>query len=177
MCGLVLVGAYPVYSELLFAAPAANNNSSCCYPITQSRTCQEQRNASNWFRGAPLKTVLAGGHVPFPLGTPSFPWKCPIAFPRKKRYNVDKTTKKAGRKGVPSTRPALCRRMRLSHTADITAPVFHYTPFYAFSQGGECSCALVSGVGNRNPCAAFVVSHGKAHGGRERKYHPQRLNR
>ena len=77
---------------------------------------------------------------------------------RAKPCIIETTTKKAGRKGAGNTRPALCRRIPLSHTADITAPVFHYTPFYAFSQGGECSCALVSGVGNRNPCAAFVVS-------------------
>lgn len=56
--------------------------------------------------------------------------------------------KKAGRKGATNTRPALCRRIPLSHTADITAPVFHYTPFDPIYQGGECGCALVGGVGN-----------------------------
>ena len=45
--------------------------------------------------------------------------------------------------------------MRLSHTADITAPVFHYTPFHAFYQGGECGCALVSGVGNLKSLRRF----------------------
>lgn len=94
----------------------------------------------------------------------SFPWKCPIAFPRKKLYNVNKTTKKAGRKGVTSTRPALCRRIHLSHTADITAPVFHYTPFYAFSQEGGMRLCVCSGVGNCNPCAAFVVSRERPRG-------------
>ena len=47
MCSLVLVGNTFAYSELLSAAPAANNNSFCCYLITQSRTCQERKNASN----------------------------------------------------------------------------------------------------------------------------------
>ena len=119
---------------------------------------------------------LPGDTFSFP-SEPLLLRKCPIAFPCQNIYNNSGQQKKAGRKGAGNTRPALCRRNGLSHTADITAPVFHYTPFYSFYQGGECSCALVSGVGNRNPCAAFVVSHGKAHGGRERKYHPQRLNR
>lgn len=132
--------------------------------------------ASNWFRGAPLKPYLPGDTYRFP-SEPLLLRKCPIAFPCQNIYNNSGQQKKAGRKGATNTRPALCRRNGLSHTADITAPVFHYTPFYAIYQGGECSCALVSGVGNRNPCAAFVVSHGKAYGGREWKYHPQRLNR
>ena len=43
MCGLVLVRSTPLCSELLFAAPAANNNSSRGYPTTQSRACQEPK--------------------------------------------------------------------------------------------------------------------------------------
>lgn len=117
------------------------------YPTTQSRACQEPKMASNWFRGAPLKPYLPGDTYRFP-SEPLLLRKCPIAFPCQNIYNNSGQQKKAGRKGATNTRPALCRRMRLSHTADITAPVFHYTPFYAFYQGGECGCALVSGVGN-----------------------------
>jgi len=49
---------------------------------------------------ARLSIPACGGRFPFSLGTPAFPWKCPIAFLRKKLYNIDKTTKKAGRKGA-----------------------------------------------------------------------------
>ena len=54
-----------------------------------------------------------------------------------KTYIIETTTKKAGRERCYQHPPALCRRRTLSHTADIAAPVFHYTPFHAFSQGGN----------------------------------------
>ena len=99
MCGLVLVGAYPLTRN--YRLPLPPQTIILCKGILSHNPAHVKSEKMQVMGCASLRPpLLAGGHVPFPLGTPSFPWKCPIAFPRKKRYNVDKTTKKAGRKGA-----------------------------------------------------------------------------
>jgi len=51
---------------------------------------------------ARLSIPACGGRFPFSLGTPAFPWKCPIAFLRKKLYNINKTTKRQAGRVLPT---------------------------------------------------------------------------
>ena len=89
-------------------------------------------------------SLLAGGNSvpprnPLPLRGEEYAstLKIPIAFRRKKRYNVSRTTKKAGRERCYQHPPArMQEKWPLPHSRYNCAR-FHYTPSHAFYQEGK----------------------------------------
>lgn len=96
--------AFVSESPALFkAASLANQGLPLAAAIPQIPACADCKKMQLMGIEARLLIPACRGYVQFSLGIPSFPLKCPIAFPQKKLYNANKATKRQAGKGATNT--------------------------------------------------------------------------